>query len=449
MTTDTADPGTIPRAALLIPSAATLLALMNYTAPMTTLPVTAADLNAGATGQIWILSTISLGLSTTLLAVGGLADKFGRRRIFVIGAVLLAISSAACAVAPNTVVFFVGHIVQGGASAALLAAGLGIIAHSYPPGPQRAHATGIWGAMLGAGIALGPIAAAGSADLADWRLWYWFAAAGSIALAVVALRTVPESWALNPRRTDVAGMATMAGGIVALTTAITLGRNGWTQPAVLILFGAAVVLLGAFVTVERRDEPLLDLALFRRPGFVAATLGALVTGVAVIGLMSSLAALLQSSLDVSAFDTALILGIWSGLSFVSALQAKRLVPVLTARNVLAVGLLLCGVGELGLIGFGPDRSLWWLVVGLAIAGVGSGFANASLAGLAVGSVPVDRAGMGSGANNTARYLGASIGIAMVVSIAQSGSHGADIAVLVSAAIALIGGATIAAIRMPR
>lgn len=205
----------------------------------------------------------------------------------------------------------------------------------------------------------------------------------------------------------------------------------------------------AFVTVERRDEPLLDLALFHRPGFVAATLGALVTGVAVIGLMSSLAALLQRSLDVSAFDTALILGIWSGLSFASALQAKRLVPVLTARNVLAVGLLLCGVGELGLIGFGPDRSLWWLVVGLAIAGVGSGFANASLAGLAVGSVPVDRAGMGSGANNTARYLGASSGIAMVVSIAQSGSHGADIAVLVSAAIALIGGATIAAIRMPR
>ena len=445
-------------AALALPSAATLLALMNYTAPMATLTDTAAGPHAGATAQIWLMSSISLGLAAALLAVGSLADDHGRKRLFVIGAVVLAASSAASALAPNASVFITGRIVQGAASAALLATGLGIIGHSFT-GHERARAAGIWGAMLGLGIALGPIASAALANVGDWRLWYWVTLVASVLLAVAAARALDESRAQRRRGLDLPGLVTMSAGVAALLTAITLGRTGWTRPAVLILFAVAAVLLLAFVTIEaRRREPMLDLGLFRRPLFLLSVIGALVTGLAVIGVMSYLATVMDLALGLTPFTAALVLAIWSGMSFVAALQARRLPGRLSPRHLLAIGLLLSAVGEVATAGLSPDSHWWRLVPGLLVAGVGSGLANAMLARLAVESVPADRASMGSGANNTARYIGASLGVAMAVTIATNGvhghgagaaralTHGTSIAMLVSAALALAGAVLAALIR---
>ncbi|MFG2001097.1 MFS transporter [Spirillospora sp. NPDC048911] len=445
-------------AALVLPGAATLLALMNYTAPLATLTDTSAGLHAGATAQIWVMSSISLGLAASLLAVGSLADDHGRKRLFVIGAVLLAVASAACAIAPTAAVFIAGRIVQGAASAALLAAGLGIIGHSFTTGPERARATGIWGAMLGLGIALGPIASAGLAAAMDWRLWYWVTLAASALLAAAA-GTLTESRAARRRGLDVPGLVTMTAGVAALLSAITLGRTGWTRPGVLILFAVAGALLAAFVAVQARGrEPMLDLALFRRPLFLLSIIGALVTGLAVIGVMSYLATVMDLALGLTPLTSALVLGVWSGMSFVAALQARRLPARLSARHLLAIGLALSALGDVAMLGLTPGEHWWRLVPGLAVAGIGSGLANAMLARLAVESVPADRAGMGSGANNTARYVGASVGVAMVVAIATSGvdahapdaaralTHGTDIALLVSAALALAGAALAILIR---
>ncbi|WUI02985.1 MFS transporter [Spirillospora sp. NBC_00431] len=440
-------------AALAVPAAATLLALMNYTAPMAVLSDTARGLHAGATAQIWLVSSISLGLAAALLAVGSLADDHGRRRVFLIGAGVLAASSVACAVAPDAPVFVAGRIVQGAASAALLATGLGIIAASFGPGPRRAHATGMWGAMLGLGIALGPIASAGLAEVGGWRLWYWVSALGSVLLGAAAL-ALGESRAARPRGLDVPGLATMSLGVGALVAAITWGRAGWTRPAVLALFAAAAVLLAAFTVIEaRRREPMLDLGLFRRPAFLLSITGALVTGLAVIGIMSYLAAVMALVLGLSPVEAALVLAVWSGLSFAAALQARRLPARLSAARLLAAGLALSAVGELAMLGLAPGGHWWRLVPGLAVAGIGSGLANAMLARLAVDSVPADRASMGSGANNTARYIGASVGVAIVGAIATGSgagasdlAHGTNVAMLVSAAVGLAGAALAVAIR---
>ncbi|TDB89326.1 MFS transporter [Actinomadura sp. KC216] len=443
--------------ALAVPAAATLLALMNYTAPMAVLADTARGLHAGATAQIWLMSSISLGLAVALLAVGSLADDHGRKRVFLIGAGVLAASSVACAVAPDAGVFVAGRIVQGAASAALLATGLGIVAASFEPGPRRAHATGIWGAMLGLGIALGPIASAGLAELGGWRLWYWTAALASVLLGAWAL-VLDESRAARPRGLDLPGLATMSLGVGALVAAITWGRTGWTRPAVLALFAAAAVLLAAFVAIEaRRREPMLDLGLFRCPAFLLSTVGALVTGLAVIGVMSHLATIMALVLGLSTVAAALVLAIWSGLSFAAALQARRLPARLPAGRLLGAGLALSAVGELAMLGLVPDGHWWRLVPGLAVAGIGSGLANAMLARLAVESVPAGRASMGSGANNTARYVGASVGVAIVGAIATGSgtgasdlAHGTNVALLVSAAGALAGAVLAVAIRrVPR
>ncbi|WP_242911187.1 MFS transporter [Actinomadura terrae] len=442
-------------AALAVPAAATLLALMNYTAPMATLTETAHGLAAGGTAQIWLMSSISLGLAAALLAIGSLADDHGRRRVFAGGAVALAVSSVACGLAPNALVFVAGRIVQGAASAALLATGLGIIAATFEAGPRRAHATGVWGAMLGLGIALGPIAAAATTSAGNWRVWYWLAAAASVALAVAA-RSLGESRADRPRGLDLPGLTTMSLGIAALVAAITWGRVGWTRPGVLALFAAAAVLLAAFAAVEaRRREPMLDLGLLRHRPFLLSISGALITGLAVIGVMSYLATMMTLVLGLSTLASALVLAIWSGLSFVTALQARRLPGRLPAGRLLGAGLALSAVGEFAMLGLAPDSHWWRLVPGLVVSGAGSGLANAMLARVAVDSVPADRAGMGSGANNTARYLGASVGVAIVGAIATgSGSapsalaHGTNIAMLASAVVALLGAALAATLSTP-
>lgn len=441
-------------AVLAVPAAATLLALMNYTAPMAVLADTAGGLHAGATGQIWIMSSISLGLAAALLAVGSLADDHGRRRVFAIGTAALAASSVACAVAPGALVFVIGRIVQGAASAALIATGLGIIGASFE-GHRRAHATGVWGAMLGLGIALGPIAAALMTTAAGWRSWYWAAAAASVLLGAAALRTLPESRAARRRGLDLPGAATLSLGVAALLAAITWGRTGWTAPGVLGLFAAAAVLLAAFTVIElRRAEPMLDLALFRRAPFLLSIIGALVTGLAVIGIMSYLATVLNVALGLSPFASALVLAVWSSLSFLAALQARRLPRRLSAGHLLGAGLLLSAVGEVAMLGLSTDSAWERLVPGLVVAGIGSGLANAMLARLAVESVPPDRASMGSGANNTARYIGAALGVAIVGAIAAGGdgaslAHGTNVAMLLSAIVAALGaGAALALHRRP-
>ncbi|MFB4318724.1 MFS transporter [Actinomadura sp. 21ATH] len=437
------------RGALALPAAATLLALMNYTAPLAMLTDTAAGLGSGPTAQIWLMSSISLGLAAALLAVGSLADDHGRKRVFVFGAALLAVSSAACAVAPGSAVFVAGRIVQGAASAALIAAGLGLVGATFT-GPRRAHATGIWGAMVGLGIALGPIAAAGLGILGGWRLWYWATVAGSALLAAVAARTLRESRAARRRGLDVPGVLTMSLGVAALLAAVTLGRLGWSRPEVAGLLVLAAVLLGAFVLVEaRRREPMLDLGLLRRPRFLLSVTGALVTGLGIIGLMSFVPTVLYVTLGMGPLAAAFLLAIWSGLSFVAAAQARRLPARLPAGRLLAAALALNAAGQLALLGFAPDEHWWRMVPGLILAGIGSGLGNAMLARLAVESVPPERASMGSGANNTARYIGASLGVALVGAIvtgtggghaspAQAYAHGANVAILVCSAIALLG-----------
>lgn len=405
------------RATLPMASLATLLVLVNFTAPISALPETAGALGADAAGQTWILGSISLGLAAALLIAGSLADNYGRRLVFALGAVGLALGSVVCAAAPTTLVFVLGRVLQGVASAALLASSLGLIAHAFPAGPDRARATGVWGAMIGGGIALGPVFSAVLTAASHWRAVYWLIGALALGIAAGAPRAMSESRSDQRRRLDIAGLLTLGPGVAFLVAAVTDGRDGWTSPSVLAFLTVAAMLLGGFVVAERRGtDPMLDLQLLRRPEFLAATIGALLTGVSVVGFMTYLPTLTQRVLGLGPLASAGVLGVWSGISFVVAIQARRLTSRVGGRHQVAVGLALCGLGELAMLGITQQSSWWQLAPGLAIAGVGTGLANAALAGLAVQTVPPDRVAMGSGANNTARYVGSSLGIATVAAV---------------------------------
>jgi MFS family permease len=521
-----------PGAALAVTASATAVALMNYTAPMVTLPDIATAFATPASAQAWILNGTPLGLAVLLLVAGSLADAHGRRRVFLLGTLALGVTTALGALAGSTLAFTLARVAQGAASAAVLAGSLGLLAHAYPAGRDRIRATGIWGASVSGGIALGPLLA-GALSLAEWRLAYGALGAAALVTAAVGARTLPreagargpgavatargpESGVGDPRREtaargpqagagapargpesgtgdlargpapeardtarkatargpapgtrdtarkatarepgaghtppraggsrsrpDIAGALSLGLALAALLTALTLGRDGWLRPQVGLPLLASVALTALFVAVERRSRaPMVDLALLRRPAFLASTLGALFTGLAVIGLFSVVPALVQGGSGMSPLGAAWLFVLWSGTSFVVALQARRLPARLSAPYQLALGFLLSAAGVLALLGTlqGPAGSWPRLVPGLLVAGAGSGLLNAALPRLAVDSVPPERAAMGSGANNTARYIGSSAGVALTLALVTAGP---DTAVLASAGLALLGAA---------
>ncbi|MFC9260194.1 MFS transporter [Streptomyces hydrogenans] len=479
---------------------------MNYTAPMLTLPATAEAFGTPSSAQAWLLNGTPLGLAALLLVAGALADAHGRRRVFLLGTLALGVTTALGAFAGTTALFTAARIAQGAASAAILAGSLGLLADAYPSGRDRIRATGVWGASVSAGIALGPLLAA-VLSLADWRLAYLALGAATLATAVTGARTLtpprtggggdpastptgsgggpapsPERTAdtLAPERTagtpapspertagtpapspertadapapspagraggggrpDLAGATALALALGALLTALTLGRDGWLRPAVGVLLLASAVLLALFVAVERRRKaPMIDLGLLRRPAFRASTVGALFTGLAVIGLFSVLPSLLMRGQGVAPLAAAGLFVLWSGTSFVVALQARRLAGRISAPYQLALGFVLSAAGVLPLLGTVDAPAVPWprLMAGLVVAGAGSGLLNAALPRLAVDSVPPERAAMGSGANNTARYIGSAAGVALMLALSATDP---DTAFAASAALALAGAA---------
>ncbi|MFC7920701.1 MFS transporter [Streptomyces cinereoruber] len=431
-----------PGAVLAVTATATAVALMNYTAPMPTLPAVAAAFGTPPSAQAWLLNGTPLGLAALLLLAGGLADAYGRRRVFLLGTLVLGLTTALGALAGSTATFTAARIAQGAASAAVLAGSLGLLAHAYPAGRDRVRATGVWGASVSGGIALGPLLA-GALSLADWRLAYGALGAGALVTAVAGGRWLPRPAAAPggtaAPRPDVTGALALGLALAALLTALTLGRDGWLRPRVGLLLLASAALTALFAVVEtRRKNPVIDLALLRRPAFLASTLGALFTGLAVIGLFSVVPTLLQAGTGMSALDTAWLFLLWSGTSFVAALQTRRLATRLSAAHQLTLGFVLSAAGVLTFLGSLEDHAgAWRLLPGLLVAGVGSGLLNAALPRLAVDSVPPERAAMGSGANNTARYIGSSAGVALTLALTTAGP---DAALAASAALALAGAA---------
>ncbi|MDV7083550.1 MFS transporter [Rhodococcus sp. IEGM 248] len=406
-----------PATTLSVASLGTFVALVAFCAPLGNMPTVAAALSAGAAAQTWILSSMSVGLAAVLLTAGALADDYGRRRVFHWGAWLLALGAVVGAVSQEPVLFIVGRLIQGVAGAALIAASLGAVAHAFTTPAARASASGIWGASVGAGIAVGPVLA-GLLDLAGWwRGLYWALAVASLVIGQVAMRALAESRSAVPKRIDVPGAVTLCAAMVLVLVALVEGRQGNIAATVLCGVGAAVFTL-AFVTVElRRPFPMLDLALFRRRDFLAATLAALATGAGIIGLMSFACTFLVKTMHVSTLAAAGVIGLWSGTSVVASLLARTLPARLAGSPQLVIGLAGVGVAMLTMTGLSPDSSLLRLVPGLLLAGVASGLLNAGLGRQAVASVPADQGGLGSGANNTARYLGSSIGVTVVSIIA--------------------------------
>lgn len=439
--------------ALAVAAAGTLLVLAVFSAVVTTVSASMHTLHGDTSSETWVLSGMSLGLAASLLTAGTLADDVGRRRVLVLSSGSLALASVLGALAVSPTMLVAARILQGAAGAGVLTAALGVIGHTFPGGRERTRAATVWGSALGAGIAVGPLAGAALAMSLGWRSSYWLMALAAAMLAPAAA-TLEESRSSTGRRIDLPGALVLALAMTAVTAGLVEARRSWSATATIAPLAAGAALLAVFAATElRRREPMFELGRLTHPLFLASLSGALFTGLGTIGLMSFTPLLLHDGLRVSVIASAAVLAVWSGTSTAVALAARPLLGRLASASLLALGFVICAAGEAGLAGVAVGASWTRLLPGLAITGVGSGLVNSSLGRLAVESVPRERAGMGSGANNTARYLGGAAGVALVVALATSGGagttgllHGWTAAALVCAALCLAGALVAAACR---
>jgi MFS family permease len=443
--------GTRTALSLTVTAGGTLLALLVFTAPLSIVPAVADGLHAGTVATSWILNSMSLGLAIALLTAGAIGDDFGRRRVFTWGAAVLAAGSALCGVAPNALTFVAGRVVEGIGAAAVIACGLALISHTFPPGPGRAHATGIWGACLGAGIAAGPVVGSIVDTVIGWRYTYAIITVVAIGLAAAGRFWLQESHSGRVRKIDVAGSALLGAGLGCLLAALTEGRQGWTSPLELSLIAGAVVFLLGFTLHQRQAaDPMLDLSLFQRPALLSATIAAFVTGAGVTALMAFLSTVLERGMSHSPVAASMIMLAWSATSVVSALLTRRIPQRFSGSVRMSGGLVGVSAGLIPLTMLTPHSPTWQLVIGLLVSGAGTGVVNASLGREAVASVPVHLAGTGSGINNTSRYVGAALGVTVVTIIAvQPGPDpvgglvaGWNVATVVGIALSLSGAAVV-------
>ncbi|MGY1700428.1 MFS transporter [Geodermatophilus sp. SYSU D00766] len=443
---------------LAVVATSTLVVLAAFVTPLATSVATARELGTGPGGQAWLLSAMSVGLAAALLVTGAAADSLGRRRVFTAGLVLLAVGAAVSGAAPGTGVFVAGRLVEGVGGAAVLACSLGLVAQVFPLGPARARAAAVWGAAIGAGTGVGGLAAVVLDGDTGWRATHVATAVVAVLLAVAARLLLPGSAPGRRPRVDVAGPVLLVAAVTCLLVGLVAPRSGAGAATTAALLVGGVLLGAAFVLAESRvAAPMVDLALFRVRGFDAALVGALVTGAATVGLLSFLATVLQRALGESLLATTVLVLVWSGVATVTSV-GLRWVPGVDGRLLLATGLGVSAAGLAALAVLDAGGSGLRLLPGLVVLGVGYGAVNAALGQEAVAHVPPERAGMGSGANNTARYLGAAVGVTLVVLLVTAGTPagtaaglvaGWDTAALAAAGLSAAGALAVLALRPAR
>lgn len=457
MTAVQLDVDRLQRRTLATATGATTLVLAAFVTPLGTGVRTALELGASPGAQAWLLSAMSVGLAAALLTAGVLADDLGRRRVFVGGTVLLGVGAAVAGLSTGVGAFVVGRLLQGVGGAAVLTGSLGVVGQVFPPGPARARAAAVWGAGVGAGTGLGGVVTVLLDHGTQWRVTYLVTAVVAAVLGVLAAQVLPGSMPGPRRRPDVAGALLLAGGLTALLAGLVQSRGGWGGSTAVLLVAGVVLLVGFVVLELRVAAPMLDLVLFRAPGFVAATVGALLVGGAVVGLASYLPTVVQRGMGRTLLVATLLVLVWSAVSTLTAV-AVRWLPAVDGRLLLAGALVVSGLGLAGLAVVGPTSNPAVLLPGLLVFGIGYGGANAALGREAVAHVPAERAGMGSGANNTARYVGAALGVTVVVLVVTGAGPvgtpagvmaGWDRAALGGAVVSVLGGLAVWAIRPVR
>ncbi len=386
--------------------------LLDVTIVYVALPAIAADLDASFVSVQWVIDAYTVTMAATLLISGVIADRFGRRRVFAGGVVLFSIASGLCGFASSGLYLDLARGIQGVGAAAIFAASLALLADAFR-GTDRGFAFGIWGAITGVALAIGPLIGGLVVEGLDWRWIFFVNIPVGLLLLAITCWSVTESRAENPGRVDIPGAVLFGAACMLAAVGLTRGNDaGWGDPWIVAALVGALVCVVGFVLVERAStSPMLPLGLFRNPAFSATAIVAFAQSVAIYPLLFFVAIYLQDGLGYSPIDAGLRLLPLTLLILVVAPFAGRLTGRYPLRIPLVLGLVLLGAALLAMRGLTPEDDWTALLPGMILSGIGIGAISPSLAAAMVAVLPVERSGLSSGINNTFRQLGIAMGVA--------------------------------------
>ncbi|WP_279571297.1 MFS transporter [Streptomyces hainanensis] len=388
--------------------------LIDVTIVVTALPRMAEDLDAGLTDLQWVMDAYALALAALLMAAGAAGDILGRRRVYVLGLAGFAVSSLACALAPDARTLIAARAVQGLAAAAMFATNAPLLAAAYQ-GRDRGVAFGVWGAVSGAASALGVLLGGVLTQYLEWPAIFLVNLPFSALTIALTWRWIAESRGDGGARVDWPGTVAFTLTAGALTYGLIRGgEESWTDGVTLASFVVAALALAAFVVVERRSaHPLLDLRLMRQPSFAALMVAGMVLTASAFAHYAFTMLWLQDVQHLSPVRAGLAVVPMAAAAFVVAGVGGRLLQRVPPWAAVSGGLLLIGAGALAQTAISADSSWTVLVPGLVLTGVGVGIAIPVLVSAALAAAPPERAGMASGAVNTFRQLGFALGVAVL------------------------------------
>ena len=406
---------------LLICSMSLLIVGLDITIVNVALPSIGREFHAPLSGLQWTVDAYTLVLASLLMLSGSTAARLGRRRTFVIGLLTFAAGSLLCSLAPNLTLLIVFRMVQAVGGSMLNPVAMSIITNTFTIPRERAQAIGVWAAVVGVSMALGPVVGGVLVSSVGWRSIFWINIPIGLTAVVLARRYVPESKAPVARRVDVPGQVL----VITLLSSLTFGiieapGRGWSSPLIVGAFATATVSLVALLVWEHRaSQPLIDLHFFRSVPFSSAAVIAVAAFAALGGFLFLNTLYLQDVRGLSPLQAGLDTLPMAAMTIFLAPVSGRIVGRRGGRIPLVIaGVTLAG-SCLMLVGVSATTPFSWLFTAYVVFGIGFGFVNAPITNTAVSGMPRAQAGVAAAIASTSRQVGQTLGVAVVGSLVSA------------------------------
>ena len=396
------------------------------------LPSIGRELHAGISGLQWTVGGYTVVMASLLMFSGSTADRIGRKRTFVTGLTLFSVASLSCSLAPSVGLLVAFRVLQAVGASMMNPVAMSIITNTFTDPRERAQAVGVWGAVFGISMALGPIVGGTLVSSVGWRSIFLINLPIGLAAIILTLRFIPESRAPRPRRFDPVGQAL----VIVLLATLTYGiieapGRGWSSPAILATFTSSGVALLALLLYEpRRDDPLVDLRFFRSIPFASSITISVAAFAAFGGFLFLNTLYLQDVRGLSPVHAGLATVPLALMTVVASPLSGRIVGRRGPRLPLVIAGICLVTASAMLTDIGPGTPVTQLLAAYVVFGLGFGFVNAPITNAAVSGMPRAQAGVASAIATTSRQFGQTLGVAVVGAIATAhvgASAGADLA----------------------
>lgn len=409
-------------AALAVLALAQLMVVLDTTIVNVALPSIQRSLHFSSEADLqWVVNAYILTFGGFLLLGGRVADRYGRRLVFVSGVVLFAVASLACGLANSSALLVASRAVQGLGAAFMAPAALSLLTVIFSEGEERNRALGVWAAIAGAGGAVGLLAGGVLTTQLSWR-WVFFVNLPIAAFAAIAsYRLIGESRDPVAGGFDVPGAVTVTAGLGALVFALVRANVwGWGSTKTILILGAAAVLLATFVLLQLREQhPLVPPRLFRNRTLVGADVGMLIAGAGLFGVFFFLTLYMQDVLHYSALKTGVAYLPLTVMIVIGAGVGSRILGRVGARPIVVTGFVLAAAGLALLARVSPTTGYLDFLPSLLLIGAGMGLSLVAITSSAVAGVPQEDTGVASALLNAVQQMGGSLGLAVLTAVATA------------------------------